>query len=276
MAVQGFADEVAKSLKSVMPSGFTRKRREWTRVSDGLISGVRVVRNEPYEFGEELLIYARVQLESGRGVGYWFGQGTHPPSANWRLRDASNLGERQRISQEMLVYVEEVSLAWIEERATPAAYVDHLRDAYQPYQRIEAFLAFGPDQSLAAVLAEGPRMEVPTTLGLRQWGATSAEAALRAYEHLKTPPSAEWRDFAHAVLKSYRGRPPKSDRAGYLELKARVDALPPRAQSVAMQSSTSTNHEERGLTQTCSRCGIRIPRSDTIQGMCPPCYRSSR
>lgn len=229
MAVHEFADEVAKSLGAVMPPGFSRKGRNWSRRSDGLASSLRVVRNEPYELGEALLIDARVTLESGRGVGFVFHDRMKPSDANWQLKlgAADDVAERQRIRGEIHQHVRDVSLPWIEERATPGAYVAHLRDFYQPYQRIEAFLAFGPDASLAAVLEEGPKMEVPTTLSDRRWGAISAEAALRGYETLGTPPSPEWREFARAVLTTYKGRPPNADRDCYVELAARLHAFSP-------------------------------------------------
>ena len=108
--------------------------------------------------------------------------------------------------------------------STPG-YLDRIEDDRVPYRLIEACLAFGEDEKLAEVLARGPQTGLPTDRLSRDLYALPAEAALRAFAHLRLRPSPEWSTHARGVLASYRGRPPKSERRVFEELKAQVGAL---------------------------------------------------
>lgn len=223
-----FADEVARGLQPLMPSGFARKGRRWSRISDGIQSTLMVVRNpSSFGLGDDLCIEARVQLSNGRGYGYFRVDGTETGGRNWWLKpqNASDAAERLRIRVEIHDHVQGVALPWIGARSTPGGYLAQCHDDRVPYRLIEASLAFGNDELLAEVLQRGPQEGPPTSRLGRQLYAVPAEAALRGYAHLGVAPSSAWMQQARAALASYRGRPPKSDLSIYQDLKARVDAL---------------------------------------------------
>ncbi|MGE0304489.1 MAG: hypothetical protein AB7N61_19645 [Acidimicrobiia bacterium] len=218
-----FTDEVARSLKRVMPDGFGRQRRKWTRTRDGLTSAVAVERN-PASFnglGELVEVTATVQLESGLGTGYWRAFGQQRGPTGWWLWDPSNITERDRIVASVSDAVTTTALPWIEERATRRGYLDNLHGR-SPTTRIEGHLAFGNDAELADLLAEGPMHAPSADSQSRRLCVEHAEAALRAYRSLGVYPPEVWMDHAKAILKAYRGRPPKSDRELFERLKSLV------------------------------------------------------
>lgn len=222
------ADVVTRGLGVVMPPGFAPTTRQWFRVEGAIESAVSVVRNpSSFGLGEDLCIEARVRLHNGRGYGFHRVDGTTTGGRNWWLRPQQTADEveRLRIRSEIEDHVRDEVLPWIERRATPSGYLDHLEDDRVPYRLIEACLAFGEDEKLAGVLAGGPQTGLPTDRLSRYVYALPAEAALRAYAHLRLRPSPEWSEHARGVLASYRGRPPKSERRVFEELKALVDAL---------------------------------------------------
>lgn len=211
-----------------MPPGFARKSRRWFRVEGAIESAVSVVRNpSSFGLGEDLCIEAQVRLHNGRGYGFHRVDGTTTGGRNWSLKPQQTADEveRLRIRSEIEEHVGSEVLPWIEGRATPSGYLDHVEDDRVPYRLIEACLAFGEDEKLAELLARGPQTELPTDRLSRDLYALPAEAALRAYAHLQQRPSQEWSTHARGVLASYRGRPPKSERRVFEELKAQVAAL---------------------------------------------------
>ena len=228
VAEASFTDEVARGLQPLMPSGFARKGRRWSRIRDGIQSTLMVVRNpSSFGLGDDLCIDARVQLSDGRGYGYFRVDTTETGGRNWWLKpqSAHDAAERLRIRDEIHDHVQVVALPWIDARATPGSYVAHCVDDRVPYRLIEASLAFGDDELLAEVLQRGPQEGPPKSHLGRRLYAVPAEAALRGYTHLGVAPSSAWMQQAEAVLASYRGRLPKSDLSIYQDLKARVDAL---------------------------------------------------
>lgn len=221
-------DEVSRALGAVLPPGFARKTRRWCRLDGPIESVVSVVRNpSSFGLGEDLCIEARVRLRNGRGYGFHRVDGTTTSGRQWWLKPerTTDSAERLRIRTEIENHVRDDVLPWIEQRATTSGYLDHLEDDRVPYRLIEACLAFGDDEKLVEVLARGPQTGPPPDRFSRELYALPAEAALRAYAHLRRPPSAEWSAQARTVMTSYRGRPPKAEQRVFEELKARVAEL---------------------------------------------------
>lgn len=222
------ADVVSRGLGVVMPPGFARKTRRWSRVEGGIESAVSVVRNpSSFGLGEDLCVEARVRLHNGRGDGFYRVDGTTTGGRNWWLKPQHTADdvERLRIRSDIEAHIRSDVLPWIEGRATSSGYLDHVADDRVPRRLIEACLAFGDDEKLAEVLARGPQTGLPEDRLSRELYALPAEAALRAYAHLQLPPSRDWSAHARGVLASYRGRPPKSERRVFEELQAQVAAL---------------------------------------------------
>ena len=213
---------LAAAVNDLLPDDFRRHGRKWKRTRNDIRQTLHF-RRLRFSYGLGVVLF-RVELYTdlagSDGLGRWDIVSTDPARLNgWRLdggegdhaaaldgvrSDLADIGER------------------LDREAEQGEFIEATAGGGPSIDLLNAARTFGYPERLRSALSSGPPDHVREQ---RAWHARLANAALSGYEWLETEPSSDWVDFAHAVHRSFRGRPRKVDRAAFEALGHHLDAL---------------------------------------------------
>jgi hypothetical protein len=215
------ADAFTKGLAPVF-TGFRRKGRRWARTNDGILYGVGVYRTR-FSIGTcatlRLLPFARpekgsVELETSL-------------LSEWHLYETAEavheLGPDSQLHsaiRQACAVIEVEAMPWLQTRSSQEGFIAAV-STQAVSRQLDASLAFGRLSEVSAFLALGPPPSRDAVV--REFDLADIDVALRGYQALGVPPSADWLEFATRTVRAFRGRPRKSVRPLYLSVRQMID-----------------------------------------------------